>query len=131
MPKLFRGWSVNNLIALEDLGSQMTILFCTIWNKKYKRELQQLVNYLNGLHQSFQKTVVDDELENRNAKAELWTYFEYPFREENGFDLDTVQEGLQAVAMPKKDPLKQKLSDWVHCICQKEVLQGDYYPGVG
>jgi 5-methylthioribose kinase len=58
--------------------------------------LQQLVNYLNGLHQSFQKTVVDDELENtRNAKAELHI-FEYPFREENGFDLDTVQEGLQA-----------------------------------
>jgi 5-methylthioribose kinase len=28
--------------------------------------------------------------------------FEYPFREENGFDLDTVQEGLQAVAMYKK-----------------------------
>jgi 5-methylthioribose kinase len=31
-------------------------------------ELQQLVNYLNGLHQSFQKTVVDDELENTEMR---------------------------------------------------------------
>jgi 5-methylthioribose kinase len=30
--------------------------------------LQQLVNYLNGLHQSFQKTVVDDELENTEMR---------------------------------------------------------------
>jgi 5-methylthioribose kinase len=57
--------------------------------------LQQLVNYLNGLHQSFQKTVVDDELENTNAKAELNIFLNI-LLEENGFDLDTVQEGLQA-----------------------------------
>jgi 5-methylthioribose kinase len=28
-----------------------------------EEELVQLVNYLNGLHQSFQKTVVDGELQ--------------------------------------------------------------------
>jgi 5-methylthioribose kinase len=40
--------------------------------RRFQKELQQFVNYLNGLHQSFQKGFVDDELENtRNAKAEL------------------------------------------------------------
>jgi 5-methylthioribose kinase len=55
--------------------------------QKIQEELQQLVNYLNGLHQSFQKTVVDDELENTEELRTL-NYehiFEYPFREENGF----------------------------------------------
>jgi 5-methylthioribose kinase len=37
--------------------------------QKIQEELQQLVNYLNGLHQSFQKTVVDDELENTRKKS--------------------------------------------------------------
>jgi len=59
--------------------------------------------------------------------------FEYPFREENGFDLDTVQEGLQAVAMPyKKDTeLKQKIERLgsLYLSKGKYLLQGDYYPG--
>jgi 5-methylthioribose kinase len=135
MPKLLGVDRVNNLIALEDLGksNDYTILY-DLKQKIQEGELQQLVNYLNGLHQSFQKTVVDDELENTEMRKLNYEHiFEYPFREENGFDLDTVQEGLQAVAMPyKKDSeLKQKIERLgsLYLSKGKYLLQGDYYPG--
>ncbi|SEA67194.1 5-methylthioribose kinase [Flavobacterium gillisiae] len=135
MPKLLGVDGVNNLIALEDLGksNDYTVLY-DLKQKIQEGELQQLVNYLNGLHQSFQKTVVDDELENTEMRKLNYEHiFEYPFREENGFDLDTVQEGLQAVAMPyKKDTeLKQKIERLgsLYLSKGKYLLQGDYYPG--
>ena len=135
MPKLLGIDVVNNLIALEDLGksNDFTVLY-DLKQKIEEEELRQLVNYLNGLHQSFQKTVVDDELENTEMRKLNYEHiFEYPFREENGFDLDSVQEGLQAVAMPyKKDSdLKQKIERLgsLYLSKGKYLLQGDYYPG--
>ena len=89
---------------------------------------------MNGLHQSFQKTVVDDELTNTEMRSLNYEHiFEYPFREENGFNLDTVQEGLQALALPyKKDSeLKQKIERLgsLYLSKGKYLLHGDYYPG--
>lgn len=135
MPKLLGIDVANNLIALEDLGrsNDFTVLY-DLKQKIEEEELRQLVNYLNGLHQSFQKTVVDEELENTAMRKLNYEHiFEYPFREENGFDLDAVQEGLQAVAMPyKKDSeLKQKIERLgsLYLSKGKYLLQGDYYPG--
>jgi 5-methylthioribose kinase len=43
---------------------------------------------LNGL-QKIQKTVVDDELVNTELRTLNYEHiFEYPFKEENGFNLD-------------------------------------------
>ena len=135
MPKLLGIDAMNNLIALEDLGksNDFTVLY-DLKQKIEEEELRQLVNYLNGLHQSFQKTVVDDELENTEMRKLNYEHiFEYPFREENGFDLDAVQEGLQSVAMSyKKDSeLKQKIERLgsLYLSKGKYLLQGDYYPG--
>jgi hypothetical protein len=36
------------------------------------------------------------------ANIKLWAYFEYPFKEENGFNLDDIQDGLQELALPYK-----------------------------
>jgi 5-methylthioribose kinase len=58
--------------------------------------------------------------------------FEYPFKMENGFDLDGIQLGLQALAIPW---LNQQLKDKIGCIRTlylskgKYLLHGDYYPG--
>lgn len=135
MPKLLGVDATNNLIALEDLGksNDFTVLY-DLKQKIQEGELQQLVNYLNGLHQNFQKTVVDNELVNTEMRKLNYEHiFEYPFREENGFDLDAVQEGLQEIAMPyKKDTeLKQKIERLgsLYLSKGKYLLQGDYYPG--
>lgn len=135
MPMLLGIDAVNNLIALEDLGktNDYTVLY-DLQKKLQEGELQQLVKYLNGLHQSFQKTVVDDELTNTEMRTLNYEHiFEYPFRAENGFNLDVVQEGLQALALPyKKDSeLKQKIERLgsLYLSKGKYLLQGDFYPG--
>ncbi|EIA08548.1 phosphotransferase [Flavobacterium frigoris] len=135
MPKLLGIDAVNNLIALEDLGktNDYTVLY-DLQQKLEVGELQQLVNYLNGLHQSFQKTVVDDELTNTEMRSLNYEHiFEYPFREENGFNLDSVQEGLQKLALSykKNSDLKQKIERLgsLYLSKGKYLLQGDFYPG--
>jgi 5-methylthioribose kinase len=135
MPVLLGVDAVNNLIALEDLGksNDYTVLY-DLGQKLKEGELLQLVNYLNGLHQSFQKTVVDEELTNTEMRRLNYEHiFEYPFREENGFNLDTVQEGLQALALlyKKDSDLKQKMERLgsLYLSKGKYLLHGDYYPG--
>jgi len=135
MPTLLGVDAVNNLIALEDLGNSndYTVLY-DLKEKIQEKELHQLVNYLNSLHQSFQKTVVDDELANTEMRALNYEHlFEYPFKVENGFDLDLVQTGLQAIAMPyKKDTeIKDKMERLGSLYLSKGnyLLHGDYYPG--
>jgi 5-methylthioribose kinase len=135
MPVLIGIDAVNNLIALEDLGktNDYSVLY-DLEQKITEEELLQLVNYLNSLHQGFQKTIVDGELTNTEMRTLNYEHiFEYPFREENGFNLDTVQEGLQELALPyKKDlALKQKIEllGSLYLSKGKYLLHGDYYPG--
>lgn len=135
MPTLLGIDAVNNLIALEDLGksNDYTVLY-DLKERILDEELLQLVNYINSLHQCFEKTVVDDELANAEMKALNYEHlFEYPFKVENGFDLDLVQVGLQMVAMPyKKDAeLKEKMERLGSLYLSKGnyLLHGDFYPG--
>lgn len=135
MPTLLGIDAVNNLIALEDLGksNDYTVLY-DLKEKIPEEELLQLVHYINSLHQSFEKTVVDEELANAAMKALNYEHlFEYPFKEDNGFDLDLVQVGLQVVAMPyKKDAeLKEKMERLgsLYLSKGKYLLHGDFYPG--
>jgi 5-methylthioribose kinase len=68
MPKLLGIDAINNMIALEDLGKPMISLFYMMKRKLQEQELNQLVGYLNGLHQN-SKTVVDDELVNTELRT--------------------------------------------------------------
>jgi 5-methylthioribose kinase len=52
MPKLLGIDAINNMIALEDLGKPMISLFLYVKRKLQEQELNQLVGYLNGLHQN-------------------------------------------------------------------------------
>lgn len=135
MPKILGMDAINNLIVLEDLGESNDLSTLYDLRQKIKEEdLAQLVTYLNGLHQSFQKTVIDDELANVAMRTLNYEHiFEYPFRGDNGFDLDTIQEGLQAVALPFKIDLELKTKierlGALYLSKGKYLLHGDYYPG--
>ena len=135
MPKILGLDPRSNVIALEDLGesSDYTSLY-QLDQKLEAAELTQLVTYLNGLHQSFQKTFIDDELENKEMRTLNYEHiFEYPFRIENGFDLDVIQPGLQALALTykKDEQLKHKIGTLgsLYLSKGKYLLHGDYYPG--
>jgi len=123
------------IIALEDLGeaSDFTVVY-----KKTEQispaELADLMQFLSGLHQvpvdQMQVPFPDNQaLKTLNAEH----IFNYPYLEDNGFDLDTVQPGLQTLATTykKDEALKkqiQKLGE-VYLGNGGTLLHGDYYPG--
>jgi 5-methylthioribose kinase len=59
--------------------------------------------------------------------------FEYPFKEENGFNLDEIQDGLQELALPYKKNVELKKNierlGSLYLSKGKYLLHGDYYPG--
>ncbi len=135
MPKPIGLDKKNNIIILEDLG--LANDFMTLYNLQHQLELdelRELLHYLNGLHSSFQKTVVDDELTNLELrKLNQEHIFHYPFMEDNGFDLNKIQDGLQELALPFKmdSQLKQRVEDLGKAYISRGtyLLHGDFYPG--
>lgn len=135
MPRLIGIDVENNVMVIEDLGNAND--FSPLYDLQHKLkvdELKELLYYLNGLHHSFQKTILDDELANLELrKLNHEHIFHYPFIEDNGFDLNSVQDGLQELALPyKKDATLKKqitLLGSLYMSKGKYLLHGDYYPG--
>ncbi len=124
------------IFAMEDLGESADYTF--LYQKGQSGELSELeaaVKFLYELHQtSFSEQEVrrfPDNLELRKLNHEH--LFVYPYLLDNGFDLDTVQEGLQEIAMTyKKDEELKKTIDRlgeVYLSAGDTLLHGDYYPG--
>jgi 5-methylthioribose kinase len=135
MPKWIGIDVENNLMVIEDLGNANDFSYLYDLEHLVEEEvLIELLDYLNQLHSLFQKTSVDDELANLELrKLNHEHIFLYPFMEENGFDLNSVQEGLQELALPfKKDAeLKEQIAVLGSLYLSKGtyLLHGDYYPG--
>lgn len=135
MPKLIGIDVENNVMVIEDLGNAND--FTTLYDLHHQlkvEELKELLDYLNGLHHSFQKTILDDELANLELrKLNHEHIFHYPFMEDNGFDLNSVQDGLQELALPykKNAELKKQIAllGSLYLSKGKYLLHGDYYPG--
>ncbi|MCW2120919.1 phosphotransferase [Flavobacterium sp. 7A] len=125
----------NKLVAIEDLGpaNDCTILYQD-GEELSVASLEKLVSYLSTLHQAFAKTRVDDELANEEMRVLNHEHiFKYPFMEENGFDLNTIQDGLQdlAVVYKKNNALRQRVEvlGGLYLSKGKYLLHGDFYPG--
>jgi 5-methylthioribose kinase len=135
MPELLGLDDENNVLILEDLGK--TSDYTTLYDLEHplsEDEIKVLVSFLNELHSRFKKVQLDDELTNLELRQLNYEHiFHYPFMEENGFDLNTVQAGLQELALPfKKDDVLKKqieLLGTLYLSKGKHLLHGDYYPG--
>jgi 5-methylthioribose kinase len=135
MPKLLGLDKVNNILLLEDLGKSND--YSILYDLKHHLtdgEVTVLISYLNALHTDFQKTAVDDELVNLELRKLNYEHiFKYPFLEDNGFDLDMIQKGLQKLALLyKKDAVLKNKVDVLGALYLskgKYLLHGDYYPG--
>ena len=135
MPELLGLDTENNILLLEDLGktNDYTLLY-SLESELSAAEISVLVSYLNTLHNGFKKVQLDDELSNLELRNLNYEHiFHYPFLEENGFDLNTVQLGLQELALPyKKDAVLKnqvELLGPLYLSKGKYLLHGDYYPG--
>ena len=135
-PKLL-GWNQPNyLLALEDLGE--TADFLPLYERDsvlQKAALKALIEFITHLHHyNFSDRDIKtfpDNLPLRRLNHEH--IFHFPYLEENGFDLDTVQEGLQQLAMTYKTDhaLKSKITALGELYLQPgpRLIHGDYYPG--
>lgn len=135
MPEFLGLDTENNVLLLEDLGkaNDYTLLY-NLESELSEAEISVLVSYLNALHSRFEKVILDDELANLELRQLNYEHiFHYPFLEENGFDLNTVQDGLQELALLyKKDSILKnqvELLGSLYLSKGKYLLHGDYYPG--
>ncbi len=123
------------LMALEDLGKASD--FTSIYQKSESlapEELADLIRFLSELHQITPSQLRDVFPDNQSLKKlNAEHLFTYPFQLQNGFDLETVQVGLQDLSLPYKQnaALKiqiEKLGE-VYLAEGDVLIHGDYYPG--
>ncbi len=130
-PKVLHYDSKDHLMLLEDLGEGSDYLSIYEGVRQLQPdELIRLVHYLMHLHQlqvaDFPNT---DGMRILNHEH----IFEFPFLEENGFDLDQIQLGLQEASLPYKRDAVLKAK--IHSLGQrylktgKILIHGDFYPG--
>ncbi len=130
-PEVFDFDDENYTLLMEDLGQGTNYL--GLYNGKISisdNELNLLLDYLVCLH-GLKNIKFPD---NNEMKALNHQHiFSYPFMEENGFNLDHIQPGLQELALSyKKD---ENLKAEIHKIGLRylengrSLLHGDFYPG--
>lgn len=130
-PKIIYRDKKHHLVAMDDLGIGAD--FMGIYKNKVNLsadEIATLPEYLLSVHKL---RILDfpDNMEMKKLNHEH--IFFYPLMEFNGFDLDSIQPGLQAMSMKfKTDP---KLKNAVKTLGKrylekgKHLLHGDFYPG--
>lgn len=133
MPEIIGLDEENYILAMQDAG-QMQDATALYHNPDLlnAEKITRLVDFLNNLHRSSEteKPVFENE---KMKMLNALHIFDFPFKEENGFNLDTVQDGLQAAAMPYKqnEALKKKMQilKRIYLSDGNFLLHGDYYPG--
>ena len=135
IPRLLGFSQEDYLMVIEDLGESSD--FTNIYKKSVEisaTELADLMQFISGLHRVSVKEISESFPANQALKAlNAEHIFTYPYLEENGLDLDTVQPGLRAVATTyKKDEVLKKRIQELGEVYLGEggtLLHGDYYPG--
>lgn len=130
----------NFILVMEDLGAASD--FTNLYQPGVTLtpdELSALVDYAETLHNQFRQATSDPAFANQAMRTLNHEHlFRYPFMPDNGFDLDTIQPGLQAAAIPYKqnETLKQTIAQLgtiylgeTHRGADPTLLHGDYYPG--
>ncbi|MGJ8759684.1 phosphotransferase [Polaribacter sp. HaHaR_3_91] len=131
IPKVLAYDAKNYVLILEDLGNceDMSFLYK---NRVIETEsIQLLVDILSNIHKS---EVSNTYPENKELRALNHQHiFVLPFAVDNGFSLDTIQDGLEAVSQAYKND--EKLKEQITLVGERylsegtTLLHGDYYPG--
>lgn len=135
-PELLARDDDNYLLMLEDLGqgADLTYLYKKgeLINPKHLRALMGFISRLHGLRISDEdREGFPDNLAMRRLNHEH--LFVYPLMEDNGFDLNQIQPGLQEVAAIYKrdEELKSQMTKLGERYLDSGpcLLHGDYFPG--
>ncbi|MEM9141691.1 MAG: phosphotransferase [Bacteroidota bacterium] len=121
----------NYVLFLEDLGHCQDMT--GIYEEKTVRDkdIRQLTSLLKKIHRAKVPMDFPDNLGMRRLNHQH--IFVLPFLEDNGFDLNSIQPGLEELSRPYKK--SKVLKSVVARVGEKyltqgeTVLHGDYYPG--
>lgn len=130
-PEILNYDASHYLMLMADLGDveDMTSMYAS--RRVSHQEVSQLVHILEGIHDA----KVADNYPLNMALRELnhQHIFVLPYLDDNGFDLDTIQPGLSALAVSYRSDLrlKSEISQLGQRYLSKgnTLLHGDYYPG--
>ena len=131
VPKILYFDEANYILLLEDLGACDDLVYIYQKRKISSKELGKLVFITNVLH----RTAIPENFPDNDEMRQLnhQHIFVLPFMEDNGFSLDTIQNGLQDISEPYKN--NKALKTIIHSIGEKyleqgdTLIHGDYYPG--
>ncbi|MBT8294534.1 MAG: phosphotransferase [Eudoraea sp.] len=121
----------NYLMQMEDLGQCEDMTFCYRERSIAQDILEKLIIIAEAIHQAgplndFPENMALRELNHQHI-------FVLPFLEDNGFQLDDVQQGLQDLSLScKRDPaIKAVVNNLGDMYLSKGnvLIHGDYYPG--
>lgn len=123
------------MLALEDLGSGADYTY--VYNSGAQlsaEETKALTKLISVLHKVEVKDEEKASFDNQPMKALNFEHiFVFPYMQDNGFNLDDVQPGLQALSLAYKQD--KKLQERVRALGEiylqnyDTLLHGDYYPG--
>ncbi len=131
MPKILGYDASEFVLALEDLGHCEDM--SSIYSNRVIADatLRKLVQVLSQIHRSRVPVHFPENLAMRQLNHQHM--FVLPFLEDNGFQLDTIQEGLQDLSKTYKtnNALKKSISLIGQQYLSKgnTLLHGDFYPG--
>lgn len=130
------GYNADNfLLALEDLGDGADFTFLYQPDQTLSESaLTALMQFLSALHRIRADGRAVNFPDNRAMRLLNHEHiFSFPFRHDTGFDLDAVQPGLRALALPYRnnEALKSKIAQLGEIYLQPgpALIHGDYYPG--
>lgn len=131
IPKILGYDAAESLLILEDLGHCKDMTYIYKDEAISARWLDRLVFILGLIHR---KSVASDFPENLEMRRLNHQHiFVLPFLEDNGFQLDDIQTGLQELSLPfKKDTAVKSVVEKVgkkYLSPGNSLLHGDYYPG--
>lgn len=130
-PKVLHFDEKNFLIVFQDLGAIQDMTHLYARRNIDPMAIKDLVQVLSEIH-----AVAPDPKQPKNTKLRELNHqhiFVLPFMQDNGFDLDDVQPGLQNLSEPFKAnaPLKKKVEEIGQRYLENgtTLIHGDYYPG--
>lgn len=135
-PEIFWFDEKNLILCLEDFGRSSD--FTSIYMKGgglEKTEMADIARVVSELHFNFKDRPEDVRVRNTELRQLNHAHiFKLPLSVENGFNLDSVQSGLQAATekFRKDETLKKRANELGEIYLSDSgtrLLHGDYYPG--
>ncbi|WP_035468356.1 phosphotransferase [Algoriphagus mannitolivorans] len=131
VPKILAYDASNHILLTEDLGKGKDFSGIYSGEKSLNEtDISTLMEFINVLH-GIQAKDFPDNMDMRILNHEH--IFHFPFQKENGFDLDSIQPGLQKLSLEFKhnELLKEKIESLGKQYLSKgeTLLHGDFYPG--